>query len=324
MNTEIPAATEPQQSIRARPRQRSGVLALVSAMIASLFCLPLAILPGNVACFYARALARPAWLIAGRRRRVTLSNLRHAYGSSWSEEKIRRVGLESWRRVAMSAVEALQIGRWLRDPEFRKRIVWSGPWQQLEERHRAGEAFLLVSGHLGPFEVILPTLVERGWHTGLLSRPIKNLYIHRLLNWIRRGTIPKILDPAGALPEMGRALGEGTSIALLVDQNDRSGVFVPFLGRPAGTTPSIGVLTRRYRVPVIYLTARRIEAGRRYRLTCELADLPRGADIRGHLDLVTRSVSDRIEKMVREVPADWLWMHQRWKARPDGSRENLL
>lgn len=324
MNHDFSATPENLQQNRAKPRQRAGFSAFLGAFFSILFCMPLAILPGKLACFYARVLARPAWYLAHRRRKVTLSNLRHVYGSCWSEKKIRNVALESWRRVSMSAVEALQIRSWLQDPEFRQRIIWSGPWQEVEERHRSGEAFLLVSGHLGPFEILLPTLIDRGWDIGLLSRPVKNLYIHRLLNWVRRGTIPKILNPAGALPEMGRALSAGTSIAMLIDQNDRSGIFVPFLGREAGTTPSIGVLTRRYRVPVVYLQARRIEAGRRYRLTCEIADLPWGADIRSHLDLVTRSVSDRIEKMVREVPADWLWMHQRWKARPDGGRENLF
>ena len=324
MNAEISITSEIQPQKRLRPRQRSGFIALVGALSAALFCFPLAFLPAKLACFYARVLARFGWIFAHRRRRVTLSNLRNVYGSVWTEKKIRKVGLESWRRVSMSAVEALQIGSWLQNPDFRERIVWSGPWYEVEQRQRSGEAFLLVSGHLGPFEIILPSLVQRGWRIGLLSRPVKNLYIHRMLDWIRRGTVPTILDPAGALPEMGRALGEGTSIALLVDQNDRSGIFVPFLGREAGTTSSIGVLTRRYRVPVVYLQARRIEAGRRYRLTCEIADLPWGEDIRSHLDQVTRSVSDRIEKMVREVPADWLWMHQRWKARPDGGREILF
>ncbi len=320
-STETPSL---QQQETANPRQRHGPVALLGACLTAILCLPMWLLPGSLGCRYARLLARPAWLLAHRRRRVTLSNLRHAFGSTFSEKKIRRVGLESWRRVAMSAVEALQIGRWLENEDFQRRLIWKGPWQQLEQRHLAGESFLLVSGHLGPFEIILPLLVHRGWRIGLLSRPVKNAYLHSWLDWIRRGTVPTILDPSGALPEMGRALNAGTSIALMVDQNDREGIFVPFLAREAGTTPAIGVLTRRYRVPVVYLEARRIEPGRTYRLTCEIADLPRGENIRSHLDLVTRAVTGRIETMVREVPADWLWMHQRWKARPDGNREILL
>lgn len=318
------ATASAQQVDTSNQRQRHGIAAFIGALLSAIICLPMWLLPGPLACFYARMLARPAWLLARRRRRVTLSNLRHVYGSSWSEKKIRSVGLESWRRVSMSAVEVLQIGRWLKDEDFQQRFVWSGPWQQLEQRQLAGESFLLISGHLGPFETILPMLVHRGWRIGLLSRPVKNAYLHSWLDWIRRGTVPTILDPSGALPEMGRALTGGTSIALMVDQNDRDGNFVPFLSREAGTTPAIGVLTRRYRVPVVYLEARRIEAGRTYKLHCEIADLPVGEDIRSHIDLVTRAVSHRVETMVREVPADWLWMHQRWKARPDGSREILI
>jgi len=312
------------QPDRSGPRQRRGWLAWLTALASLLVVLPLAWLPASLACRLARGLALPAWFLARRRRAVTLSNLRHAFGATWSEKKIHSVGLESWRRVAVSAVEAIQIQRWLEDRRFVDSVVWSGPWEQLDQRQRAGEAFLLVSGHQGPFEVILPLLVQRGWRMGLLSRPVKNAYIDRAMHWLRGATVPTILDPAGALPEMGKALRGGTSLALLIDQNTRDGVFVDFLGRPAATTPSIGVLTRRYQVPVVYLQARRLEAGKRYRLHCEIADLPWGEGVRSHVLQVTRAATTRIETMVRETPADWLWLHQRWKVRPDGSREFLI
>ncbi len=286
--------------------------------------LPLALLPPKVACWLAGRLVTPAWWLARRRRRVTLSNLRHVYGSIWSETQIRKVARESWRRVSLSAVEALQIRRWLADPRFHDRVDWVGPWEELERRHREGEPFLLVSGHLGPFEVILPLLVHRGWRLDLLSRHIKNGYVHWALNAIRSGTVPGILDPAGALPEMGRSLRSGKCLAMLVDQNTRDGLHIPFLGRAAGTIPVVGVLQRRYQVPVVYLLARRIEEGSRYRLSCEIADLPEGENLREHIDQVTRAVSGRLEHWIRENPADWLWMHQRWKHRSDGTREVLL
>ncbi len=319
----VSITSETEQKKQRSPRQRRGIFAFVEALVAVVLCWPLALFPASWACFYARLLARPAWFLAHRRRRVTLSNLRYVYGDRWSEKKIRKVGLESWRRVALSAVVALQIRGWLQNPDFRQRIDWQGPWDELERRQKSGEGFLLVGGHLGPFEILLPALMQRGWRIGLLSRPIKNAYIHFCLDWVRRGNIPTILDPAGALPQMGKSLKEGTSIAMLVDQNQRKGIYVPFLGREAGSTPALGVLTRRYGVSVVYLAARRIKPGHGYRISCEIADLPWGDDVGSHVDQVTRCVSHRIETMVKEVPADWLWMHQRWKSRPDGSREVL-
>jgi KDO2-lipid IV(A) lauroyltransferase len=296
----------------------------LGAFFALLMALPLALLPARWACWWAGRWVTPAWWLARRRRRVTLSNLRQVYGRIWSDERITRVARESWRRVALSAVEALQIRRWLATPGFHDRIDWVGPWEELERRHQAGEAFLLVSGHLGPFEVVLPTLVHRGWRIDLLSRHIKNGYVHQAMHWLRSGTVPGILDPSGALPEMGRSLRSGCCLAMLVDQNTRGGLHVPFLGREAGTVPVVGVLQRRYRVPVIYLHSRRLEEGSRYRLHCEIAEFPEGEDLRQHIDGVTRAVNAKIEHWVRENPADWLWMHQRWKHRADGTREQLL
>ena len=313
-----------ESSSQPRHSQKFGLSSLLAAFFSLIVAMPLAILPARWACWLASRLVSPGWWLAGRRRRVTLSNLRHVYGHVWSDGQIRRVAKESWRRVALSAVEALQIRRWLADPAFHERIDWVGPWEEIERRHRAGEPFLLVSGHLGPFEVVLPTLVHRGWRIDLLSRHIKNGYVHKMMHWLRSGTVPGILDPSGALPEMGRSLRSGRCLAMLVDQNTRAGLHVPFLGREAGTLPVVGVLQRRYRVPVVYLHARRLEEGVRYRMHCEIADLPEGEDLRQHIDGATRAVSAKIEHWVRENPADWLWMHQRWKHREDGSRERLL
>ena len=316
--------TESKSSDRRKHPQRFGISALISAIFALIVVAPLALLPASWACRIAGFWVTPAWWIARRRRRVTLSNLRHVYGQVWSDSHIRKIARESWRRVALSAVEALQIRRWLSKPSFHQNIDWVGPWDELERRHQAGEPFLLVSGHLGPFEVVLPILVHRGWRVDLLSRHIKNGYVHRAMNALRSGTVPGIIDPSGALPEMGKSLRSGRCLAMLVDQNTREGLHIPFLGREAGTVPVVGVLQRRYRVPVVYLYARRVEEGCRYRMVCEIADLPEGEDLRQHIAGVTCAVSARIEHWIRENPADWLWMHQRWKHRADGSREELL
>ena len=204
--------TQKEATPRSRKRHQYGPAALLGALLGGLVAAPLAFLPAKWACLFARGLAVPAWWLATRRRRVTLSNFRYAYGHLWSEKKIRTVALESWKRVAVSAVEALQIRKWLADPQFHDRIVWSGPWEELESRHRDGESFLLVSGHLGPFEMVLPTLVHKGWRIGLLSRRIKNGYVHAAMNALRAGTVPEILDPAGALPGNGTCASIGNML----------------------------------------------------------------------------------------------------------------
>ena len=283
----------------------------------------LKVLPLPVALAVGRTLGRLGWWMGGRRRRVTLNNLRCSFGHRLDDREIRQLARESYIRLGMTAVEGLVLPRWLDDPRFVAGIEYSGPIEELERRHKAGESFLLVSGHLGAWELLLPLLVNRGWDIGLISRPVKNPWVHRWLRRHRHSMVPMILDPSGALPEMGQALRSGCCVALLIDQNDRGGFFTDFLGRPAGSTQAVGVLTRRYRCQVVYLQARRLVPGRRYRISFEIGSNLQfeSEGVREHVAEVTRRCSSRIEAMVKESPADWLWMHQRWKTRPDGSRE---
>ena len=298
-------------------------MALLEAGFLILFVTIHKALPLSWALAAGRGIARIGWWLGGRRKRVTLNNLRSSFGHRLDEKEIRKIARESYSRLGMTAVEGLVLPRWLDDPRFADGIEFSGPIEELERRHKGGEPFLLVSGHLGAWELLLPVLVKRGWDIALISRPVKNRWIHRWLRRHRHSMLPRIIDPSGALPEMGRALRGGCCVALLVDQNDRGGFFTDFLGRPAGSTQAVGVLTRRYRCQVVYLQARRLDPGRRYRIGLEIGrNLEMESEgVRDHVEQVTRRCSQRIEAMVLESPADWLWMHQRWKTRPDGSRE---
>ncbi len=304
-------------------RGRSGAIAFIEAMLLITVVFFLRALPFPAALAAGRGLGRLGWWIGGRRKKIALHNLRCAFGHRLDEREISKLARESYRRLGMTAVEGLVLPRWLDDPRFIAGLELEGPIEELERRHKAGEPFLLVSGHLGAWELLLPLLVKRGWNLALISRPLKNRWIHRWLRRHRTTMVPTIIDPAGALPEMGKALRSGCCVALMVDQNDRRGLFVDFLGRPAASTQAVGVLTRRYRTEVVYLQARRLVPGLCYRIRFEIGrDLDPDSDgIREHVAEVTRRCSNRIEAMVRESPADWLWVHQRWKTRPDGSRE---
>jgi KDO2-lipid IV(A) lauroyltransferase len=124
--------------------------------------------------------------------------------------------------------------------------------------------------------------------------------------------------------EILRALRERMAVGIVIDQDARSdGVFVPFFGQQASTTPTLALLALRTDAPVLPIRCLPLPRGR-YRVTYgpEL-EIERTDDRHRDVERLTARCTSIIEHWVRENPEYWLWMHRRWKTQPpavDGRR----
>ena len=133
----------------------------------------------------------------------------------------------------------------------------------------------------------------------------------------------RILTKWGATDQVARLLeGDdpvGRRIGFIADQNaGGNGLYVPFLGRLASSYKSIGLLAMRYETPIVAGFARRI--GDRFAYRMEIVDRfgPEDwADQPDPLFYITARFNRAIEKMVELCPEQYLWVHRRWKSRPN-------
>ncbi len=107
-------------------------------------------------------------------------------------------------------------------------------------------------------------------------------------------------------------------MAIVIDQNFRepNPIFVDFFGRPAATTPTLGILAVRTGAPVIPVFSWPQEDGR-YRIQYhpEVA-LEHTGDRVEDAHRLTRACTRIIEDQIRKRPDYWAWMHRRWRTRP--------
>jgi len=193
----------------------------------------------------------------------------------------------------------------------------SGPgWeiQGAEHLPRQGPA-ILVSAHIGNWEVLPTVLAARGLPLASLFRTPDNPTVARILRRLRRGGTA--LLPKGMRGALGAArhLSRGGVLGLLADQKLNEGLALPFFGRPAMTTPAPAILARRFGCPLVPGHVRRLGPAR-FRIMVE-PPLPVAADPAATM----AAVNARIEAWVRERPEEWLWLHRRWPKslyRPDG------
>ncbi len=115
-----------------------------------------------------------------------------------------------------------------------------------------------------------------------------------------------------------RALRAKRGVAIVIDQDARrSGIFVPFFGHPASTTPTLALAALRTGAIVVPTFCLPLPGGR-YRIVYEppvsvIDTGDREADVRR----LTAHCTSIVEGWVRRHPQFWLWMHRRWKTAPE-------
>jgi KDO2-lipid IV(A) lauroyltransferase len=193
----------------------------------------------------------------------------------------------------------------------------AGALEVLEPNALEGPA-IYVSAHYGNWEILPLIASARGAGFAPMYRAAGNTLVDRMIREQREKAvgrhIPIFAKGAAGARAAAAHLARGGRIGLLVDQKLNEGIAVPFLGRPAMTTPFPAVLALRYRCPVIPGRIDRIGPFR-FRLTIEPPlPLPDSGDRRADIRALTTALNQVIERWVRARPEAWLWLHRRWPA----------
>ncbi|MFI4859161.1 MAG: lysophospholipid acyltransferase family protein [Phycisphaerales bacterium JB063] len=265
----------------------------------------------------AQGICRLPWpRIAQRHVSRSAEHLRRAF-PDWPEERVIEVAEGSLRNLVQFFVDVLHTPR----------LIHRDNWPDRIDTHAMGEAIevlnsdrpvLLVTGHVGNFELLGYALSTFGYPLAALARPLDNPLIYDWLLGIREKRGTKIITKWDATEQMTDVLSSGGALGFIADQNagDR-GMFVPFMGRLASAYKSIGLLAMRYNATVVCGYALRREGRFDYEMgTTDIIYPSDWADHPDPLFYITARYTRAIELMIRKAPEQYWWMHRRWKSRP--------
>jgi KDO2-lipid IV(A) lauroyltransferase len=247
--------------------------------------------------------------------RTALDNLRHAFPDR-SPEAIAALARGAWENLGRTGAEYAHLGEIFDyDPAATVpgRIEVSGIEHFFGLRDD-GKPGLIFSAHLANWELPAICAARFGLQASAVFRPPNNPAAKRLVQEVRRATMGGLTAAGpGAAFAMQGVIERGGHLGMLVDQHFTRGVVVEFFGRPVLVNPLLAKLARHYECPVHGVRVIRLP-GDRFRLELTPAlDLPRDAsgavDVQGAMQAMTRV----IEAWVREHPAQWMWMHRRWR-----------
>jgi KDO2-lipid IV(A) lauroyltransferase len=293
-------------------RKRSALRNGLEALLARTLVLKLEYAPRPFADWLGHACARLLDRAIPRLRRTALRNLEMAYPDRDT----------AWRNVIVDGVFA-SIGRLLvtfaRFPRINRANV--SQWIRYEgfehyQRAKArGKGVLFATAHLGNWELSAFAHALLTEPMSVVVRPLDNPLIDGIVERRRALSGNTLLSKREFARSILHALRGNEPVGILVDQNSSpdNGVFVPFFGTLACANLTFAKLAARSGAAVIPGFAIWIEAERRY----VLRFYPE-VEITGDAEEDTRRIQAAIEAAIREAPDQWLWIHRRWKTRPEG------
>jgi KDO2-lipid IV(A) lauroyltransferase len=299
---------------------RGGVKELVEYTLARMLLGFFGLLPRRAAHAAARLLAWLGFHVARRQRRAGLRNLEMAMPQLSESDRI-EILRGCFQNLGRLLVEFSHF------PELNKvnvgNLVFHDGLENYLEATRRGRGVICLTAHLGAWELSSFAHSLFGYPMKFIVRQLDNPRVGQLISRYRMlgGNVPIHRKNAGA--EVLRALRNNETVGILFDQNTTrsEGVFADFFGIPAATTPAVATFALRTGAAVVPGFLIWEEATGKHRLrfdpALELVDTGNRA-----LDIVenTRLFNSVLESYVRKYPAQWLWIHRRWKTRPEGER----
>ena len=209
-------------------------------------------LPRPLAVAAGRGLGRAAYALAGGLRRTGMRNLELAF-PEMSERERERILRGSFRSLGRQLGEVSQFPRVT--PERLREVVEydAEDVKLLDVARERGRGVIFLTSHLGAWELLCFAHSVFYSPLSFLVRPVDNPRVEELVEGIRTRFGNRPIDKKAAARTALRLLKEGGTLGVLADLNtqEREGVFVPFFGHLASTTPGVATLALRTVATVI-------------------------------------------------------------------------
>ena len=266
-------------------------------------------------------MAAVAFRLSRRLRRVAEHNLELVWPELSSSER-RKIVRGVYSNLGRLLAEFCQLPNLNRD-NVSNVVIYDG-FDNFLAAKRRGQGVLFLTAHFGAWELCPFAHALYGHPLKFVVRPIDNPLINNLVNSFRTRSGNQIIEKKSALKEILKALKQGESVGILIDQNSTrdAGVFVPFFGLPACTTTGLATIALRTGAAIVPGVLIWDEELKKHRLRFEpIVQLVRTENPQQDIVANTAKCSQVLENLIRSHPDQWLWVHRRWKTRPVGEKD---
>jgi heptosyltransferase II len=250
-----------------------------------------------------------AWLVSGKYRRLAQRNVAIAFGNEKSPCELRRLVRRHFQRLGANLLCSAKLTTM--PPQQILRQVKVENIDAMAREFRAGVPVVLILSHLGTWELfaqLMPGFVGFVRNASVYQK-LGNRFIDEHVRRTRSQTGLELFDRQVGFQPVIDLLRSGGGVGVLSDQHAGDhGLWTPFFGRLASTSPLPGLLAKRTQAALIAAAVYTTGPARWRMVFTERFDEP-GASVAD----ITSRINEIIEQQIRVAPEDWFWVHNRWK-----------
>jgi len=285
----------------------------------------LRVLPKSAALGAGIGAARLTFRVLGSRLRSGMRSLEIAFPEMDAAER-KRILRASVENIGRTAVEfaKFQPGNAKESQQIIEFDFDAEEFQAYKKAKAEGRGILMPTAHIGNWELLLSGFALQYEPIHFMARELDNPLIDRMFSDVRAGFGNRQFYKSDSAKEVLKALKRGESVGVLPDVNVdlREGIFVPFFGNLACTTAGVARLAIHANALILPMFAVWDESRKKYIVhNGHPIELPNSGDRERDVYSITAAFTTEIEKVIREFPEQWLWIHRRWKTRPSGEKE---
>ena len=277
-------------------------------------------LPRPLSRAFAIAISRVVYLLHFRLRQVGMRNLAMVFPERSVADR-KRILRGEFTSLGRQLAELCQFPRYTKQ-NVDQVVVYDG-LENYERAYARGKGVLFLTAHFGGWELSAFAHSLNGHWVNIVMRPMDNQYLDRMLQSYRTMHGNKVVPKDDFVRGLLAAMKAGETVGILMDTNmtPPQGVFVDFFGIKACTASGLARIAMRTDAAVVPGFTIWDESLRKYRLRFDpVLELIRTGDLEADIVANTQMFTKVIEDYVRKFPEQWLWVHRRWKTRPEGEQ----
>ena len=270
--------------------------------------------PSSVRYYLLKMLGYVFYLVDRKRGKIARVNLDLAFGDTMSETEKKKIIKKVHENLIFNMADFV-INQDITKDELLSKVKLVNP--EIVEREMAeGRPVIAITAHYGNWELMPFVFANRFGPMNIVGRALDSSKMDEVLRAARERFSIRLFDKKGAMRGLISTLKEGHSVGLLVDQNtsSRDGLLIDFFGKKARHTPAAAILAKRTGYKVIPMFIRSDKRHQIYTATF-YPPIPMNDSGDKKADILenVQAQAEITEKVIREKPDEWFWIHKRWK-----------
>ena len=248
-----------------------------------------------------------------RKKAIAKKNILIAFPNI-NETSIDQIIDDMWRNIGSIFGEYIHINKFSILDEEKNKIVFTNK-NNLQILKNNKKPVVFFSGHFANFELMAKCLRELEFNIGAIYRPLNNIFLNPIMEFIRKKYICSIQIEKGSAgtKKLIKHISTNNPLALMIDQRLSSSIRVPFFNLPATTTTTPAQLSIKYDALLVPVFLKRLKKTKYEFFIEEPLVVKKTNNYEKDIFNITEIMNKKIEEFIKVDPANWLWSHDRWK-----------